>query len=168
MAVAPAAGDLPQSLIKLLYNTARRSRGRKNSRQSHGFNLSRITCETEWGRHFQDYDLGSAGPLPLPGMNLVIGLGKMGVLYVLDADTAKFGKGPTTQNLSSQPFFHLLSKDSELMPSRVANLDRLFDGKTHHLHSSPAFWVSPARGPMLFNGGENEIFAPGQSMPRGK
>ncbi len=40
--------------------------------------------------------------------------------------------------------------------SQVANLDHLFDGKTHHLHASPAVWNSPARGPMLFCWGENE------------
>jgi putative Mn2+ efflux pump MntP len=40
--------------------------------------------------------------------------------------------------------------------SKVANLDHLYDGKTHHLHGSPAFWNDPVRGPMLFVWGENE------------
>jgi outer membrane protein assembly factor BamB len=40
--------------------------------------------------------------------------------------------------------------------AQVANLDTLRDGKTHHLHASPAFWVSPDRGSMLFVWGENE------------
>ena len=40
--------------------------------------------------------------------------------------------------------------------SKVANLDKLYDGKTHHLHGSPAFWCDPVRGPMLFVWGENE------------
>jgi hypothetical protein len=41
-------------------------------------------------------------------------------------------------------------------PKQVANLDHLYTGKTHHLHGTPAFWRSPALGPMLFVWGENE------------
>src|SRR5262249_30350827 len=104
----------------------------------------------------QDYDLGSAGPLPLPGMNMVVGAGKDGVLYVLDTDTTKFGAGSNYSRLKQPPIFFTYFPGFGVDAANVANLDHLFDGKTHHLHASPAFWKSPARGPMLFNWGENE------------
>jgi outer membrane protein assembly factor BamB len=155
-AVPPAAGDLPQSIIKLHYTPPVGGAPGKlepvawfqpfqdHMRNKHGAD------------NFQDYDLGSAGPVPLPGLNLVVGAGKDGVLYVLDTDTQKFGNGSDFGRLKQAPIFFTYFPGFGIDASQVANLDRLFDGKTHHLHGSPAFWVSPGRGPMLFDWGENE------------
>ena len=54
---------------------------------------------------FQDYDLGSGGPVPIPGMSMVVGSGKDGVLYVLDKDTTKFGQGADFSKLKQPPVF---------------------------------------------------------------
>jgi hypothetical protein len=155
-AVAPAAGDLPQSLVKLHYTPPTGSAAGKLEAVAWFQPFQDHERNKNGADNFQDYDLGSAGPLPLPGMSLVIGAGKDGVLYVLDTDTAKFGKGSDYSKLKQAPIFFTYFPGFGVDASKVANLDRLFDGKTHHLHSSPAFWVSPARGPMLFDWGENE------------
>jgi len=155
-AVAPAAGDLPQSLIKVHYTPPAGGAAGKLEAVAWFQPFQDHVRNKNGADNFQDYDLGSAGPLPLPGMNLVIGAGKDGVLYVLDTDTAKFGKGSDYSKLKQAPIFFTYFPGFGIDASKVANLDRLFDGKTHHLHSSPAFWVSPARGPMLFDWGENE------------
>jgi hypothetical protein len=105
---------------------------------------------------FQDYDLGSGGPLPLPGLDLVVGAGKDGVLYVLPKDTARIGQGSDFSRLKQTPIFLTYFPGFGIDASNVHNLDKLYDGKTHHLHGSPVFWVSPNEGPMLFVWGENE------------
>jgi outer membrane protein assembly factor BamB len=153
----PSVGDLPESLVKLRYTppSAGAATGKLEAvawftpfqdslRQRHGVD------------NFQDYDLGSGGPVPLPGLNLVVGAGKDGVLYVLDTDDAKMGKGSDFAKLKQPPIFFTYFAGFGVDASQVANLDRLPDGKTHHLHGSPAFWVSPDHGPMLFVWGENE------------
>ena len=89
-------------------------------------------------------------------MDLVLGAGKDGVLYVLPKTTAAFGKGADFSRLKKPPIFFTYFPGFGIDASKVENLDRLFDGKTHHLHGSPAFWRSPTLGPMLFVWGENE------------
>ena len=55
----------------------------------------------------QDLDLGSTGPLLLPGTNLVAGVGKEGTLYVLDrGNMGHFNAGGDTQIVQS---FHVTS-----------------------------------------------------------
>lgn len=153
--VPPKPGDFPESLVKLQYSLAVDGTGKLAPvawfTPFHDVDR-KITAEDD----FQDYDLGSAGPVPLPGMSLVVGAGKDGVLYVLDQDTAKFGQGSDFSRLKQQPVFFTYFPGFGIDPLKVANLDHLFDGKTHHLHASPAFWNSPTRGPMLFCWGENE------------
>lgn len=152
----PKAGDHPESLIKLAY-TPEAGAAKAKLEPVGWFTPFQDSVRNRQGDDdFQDYDLGSAGPVPLPGMNLVVGAGKDGVLYVLDTDTAKFGRGSDFSTLKEEPIFFTYFPGFGIDASNVANLDRLFDGKTHHLHASPAFWASPTRGPMLFCWGENE------------
>lgn len=155
-AVPVVAGDLPQSLIKLHYTPA--GGGAKGKLEPIAwFQPFQDHVRNKNGAdNFQDYDLGSAGPLPLTDLHLVVGAGKDGVLYVLDTDTAQFGKGSNFSRLKQPPIFITYFAGFGVDAANVANLDRLFDGKTHHLHGSPAFWESPAHGPMLFDWGENE------------
>jgi hypothetical protein len=85
--VAPAAGDMPESLVKLEYTLA--STGKGTLHPVAWFTPFRDSDRNPFGvDDFQDYDLGSAGPVPIPGLNLVVGCGKDGVVYVLDQDTA--------------------------------------------------------------------------------
>jgi outer membrane protein assembly factor BamB len=104
---------------------------------------------------FQDYDLGSAGPVFLTGLDLVIGAGKDGVLFVLPKDTAAFGKGSDYGRLKQPPIFFTYFPGFGVDASVIANLNQLFDGKTHHQHCSPVFWDG-SNGPALYTWGENE------------
>jgi outer membrane protein assembly factor BamB len=153
--VQPKAGDFPESLVKLEYSMAADGSAKLTP-------VAWFTPFEDFRRNptgdddFQDYDLGSAGPIPLPEMGLVVGAGKDGVVYVLDQDNAKFGQGSDFSKLKQPPIFFTYFPGFGIDASNIANLDHLFDGKTHHLHASPAFWNSPTRGPMLFCWGENE------------
>jgi outer membrane protein assembly factor BamB len=156
-AVPPAPGDLPQSLVKLRYTPPVIGSPAGKLEPVAWFTPFHDSMRQKNGvDNFQDYDLGSAGPLPLPGLNLVVGAGKDGVLYVLDTDDAKLGKGSDFAALKQPPIFFTYFAGFGVDASQVSNLDKLPDGKTHHLHGSPVFWVSPDRGPMLFVWGENE------------
>ena len=105
---------------------------------------------------FRDEDLGSGGPLVISGLNLIVGAGKDGVLYVIDKD--HMPNGNDFSKLKQPPRFFTYEPPgaATIDASKVANLDKLYDGKTHHLHGSPTFWNDPERGPMLFVWGENE------------
>jgi len=150
----PAAGDLPESIVKLVYTPAQGG-AQPTLRPVAWFTPFQDDVRNRNGDDdFQDYDLGSAGPVVLPGMDLLVGAGKDGVLYVLDTDTPKLGKGSDFARLKQQPIFFTYFPGFGIDAANVMNLDHLFDGKTHHLHASPAFWSSPAGGPMLFCWGE--------------
>jgi outer membrane protein assembly factor BamB len=153
----PAAGDFPESLVKLNYTPAAPGDGSAKLEPVAWFTPFQDHVRNRNGEDdFQDYDLGSAGPVPLPGLNMVVGAGKDGVIYVIDTDTGKFGQGSDFSRLKQPPIFFTYFPGFGIDAANVANLDHLFDGKTHHLHASPAFWVNPVHGPMLFCWGENE------------
>lgn len=155
--VRPAAGDLPDSFVKLHYTPPADAHGAGRLDAVAWFTpFFDADRPRDGDDDFQDYDLGSAGPLPLPGMGLVVGAGKDGVLYVLDQDTHRFGQGSNVSVLRQPPIFFTYFPGFGIDAAHVGNLNRLFDGKTHHLHASPVFWRSPAKGPMLFCWGENE------------
>jgi hypothetical protein len=112
-----------------------------------------------------DQDLGSGGPILLSDLQLVVGCGKDGILFVLDQN--KFGKTSTAdlenpaQNyakLKSPPiFFTFNGLGLNAAPGDARELNHYFlDNKTHHLHGSPLYWHSPDLGPLLYCWGENE------------
>lgn len=155
--VHPAPGDLPDSFVKLHYTPPADAHAMGKLEAVAWFTPFFDADRPRNGEDdFQDYDLGSAGPLPLPGMGLVVGAGKDGVVYVLDQDTHRFGKGSDYKVLRQPPIFFTYFPGFGIDAANVGNLNHLFDGKTHHLHTSPIFWHSPANGPMLFCWGENE------------
>jgi outer membrane protein assembly factor BamB len=165
----PAAGDHPESLVKLHYTPPSGAAGAMGTLQPVAWftpfqDAMRVKNQDD---DFRDYDLGSGGPVTLPGMNLVVGAGKDGVLYVLDTDTAKLGKGSDFARLKQAPIFFTYFPGFGIDASVVANLDRFYDGKTHHLHGSPVFFKNPTRGPMLFVWGENECLRAWSISPTG-
>ncbi|HEY7426989.1 MAG TPA: hypothetical protein VH682_22330 [Gemmataceae bacterium] len=160
-AVPPAPEDLPESVVKLHYTSPAGGAGDGKLEAIAWFTPFTDAVRPLFGENgapdnFQDYDLGSGGPLPIPGMGLVVGGGKDGVLYVLDQDTAKFGKGSDYRVLKTPPLFFTYFPGFGIDAAQVQNLNRFYDGKTHHLHGSPVFWNSPTLGPLLFVWGENE------------
>jgi Bacterial dnaA protein len=82
-----APGDLAESLVKLHY-TPPAARGAPGQLAA----VAWFTPFEDADRNrngednFQDYDLGSGGPVPLPGLQLVVAAGKDGVLYVLGSE----------------------------------------------------------------------------------
>ncbi len=81
-----------------------------------------------------DLDLGSAGPLVLPGTNYIVGAGKTGWLYLIDR--ANMGK-------------HRTDNDSQIVQTFPA-----FSG---HFHGSPVYWKSPNLGPMIYGWSEEDF-----------
>jgi hypothetical protein len=74
----------------------------------------------------EDVDLGSSGPVLLPGTRHVIGAGKDGVLFLLDGDAG-------------------LALRQSLQASKKKDEPSLFGFGFHHLHGSPVIW-RPAPG----------------------
>jgi hypothetical protein len=89
--------------------------------------------------HNQDYlneydlDLGSTGPVLLPGTSLLLGGGKEGVLYLLDA-----------RNMGH----FQVGSDSQIVQS--------FKVTTGLIYGSPVYWNSPDHGPLVYIWGEND------------
>jgi hypothetical protein len=77
----------------------------------------------------QDVDLGSSGPVLLPGTRMVIGAGKDGVLFLLDGDAA-------------------LGLRQSFQASKAMDVPSVFGFGFHHLHGSPVVW-RPGAGRML-------------------
>jgi hypothetical protein len=171
--IPPAAGDLPESIVKLEYTPPTTPTGDGKLEPVAWFTPFTDAVRPKQGDggapdNFQDYDLGAAGPIPIPGMSLVIGAGKDGVLYVLDKDTAKFGKGGDYSHLKQPPIFFTYFPGFGVDAAVISNLNRFYDGKTHHLHGGPVFWNSPSQGPMVFVWGENECLRAWQIDNTGK
>jgi len=74
-----------------------------------------------------DKDLASAGPLLLPGTNLVVGGGKEQMLHLL--------------NRSNMGHFHAGS-NSQIVQN--------FQATAGHIHGSPIYWNSPNQGPLIY------------------
>ncbi len=75
-----------------------------------------------------DEDLGSSGPMLLPGTHLLVGGGKSGVIYVVD--TNKMG-GTVAGDTQIHQEFQATSTDPG--PNKATPW-------THHIHGSPVFW----------------------------
>lgn len=72
-------------------------------------------------------DLASAGPLLLPGTNLLVGGGKEGVLYLIDrGNMGHFRAGANSQIVQD------------------------FQAGAGHIHGSPVYWNSPQYGPLVY------------------
>ena len=87
-----------------------------------------------------DIDLGSAGPMLLPGTNELVGIGKEGRLYLLN--TAKLGhrQDPVQSFRATRPW----------RLSWLSWFPLLFNAGYHHVHGSPVFWNSGLKGPTLY------------------
>ena len=75
-----------------------------------------------------DADLGSGGPLLIPGFNLAIGGGKTGWMYLLDRTAMQF----------QQRIIGATNTYCTVTPTDSCRYDGWADGP--HLHGSPTFW----------------------------
>lgn len=118
-----------------------------------------------------DQDLGSGGPLYLPTSltgytkNILLGGGKDGILWLLDADAMgntmpnDFQPGNIAEN-----YKHLLfppwgwtfnGVGQNLMPINLDELPIAVGGYTRHVHGQPVAYLSPDHGLLTFVQGEN-------------
>jgi len=85
-----------------------------------------------------DLDLGSGGPVLIPGTNLVFGGGKEGVLYLLSrTNMGKYAPSPTAPNCKNP---------NALQEFQATDMHGHGAGTTFgHIHGSPVFWKGPDR-----------------------
>ena len=119
-----------------------------------------------------DQDLGSGGPLVLLrsmtgfSRDLVLGAGKDGVLYVVDA--ADMGRPSVHDFVPDRIKEHVYGKlayppygftfdgsGMDLAPVDPGDLQTFIDGYTKHQHSTPVAFMSPDHGLILYTNGEN-------------
>ena len=113
----------------------------------------------EWN----DMDLASGGPVLVTSLNLLLGAGKDGVVYVLSPNN--MGRtapadlihpaGNYAKLRSSPIFFTYFPPTLNPAPADIRTLNVLWAGMTHHLHGNAVFWDSPDHGPVVFCWGEN-------------
>jgi hypothetical protein len=95
-----------------------------------------------------DYDLGSAGAVLIPGTSLLVGGGKAGMLYVMDANFM----GGLALNFPSCLF-------REPPDNVVQEFQATFiqgGGSTRHIHGSPVFFNGGSSAQYLYVWGEND------------
>jgi hypothetical protein len=91
-----------------------------------------------------DLDLGSAGPLLLPG-NLILGGGKQGLVYLMDRSHLGRFRAGATANPPQQPG----------CAESSAVLQR-FRATTGHLHGTPIYWKGPGDRAWIYLMGEGD------------
>jgi hypothetical protein len=102
-----------------------------------------------------DGDLGSSGPLLIPGTNLLVGGGKEGRVFLLDRSNLG-GFRASTDTGKAQ-----LSSDPQVAQRFFVNGNRCDAGKLAssdcwHIHGSPVFWNGPM-GAWLYYWTENDF-----------
>jgi len=87
-----------------------------------------------------DRDLGSAGPLLIPGTSLIVGGGKDGIFYLLNTNSMG----------------HEVTNDTQIVQKFQATF--VHNGcATLHIHGSPVYWDSNSNGPLIYVWGENDF-----------
>lgn len=112
------------------------------------------------GGGWDDMDLGSSSVVDIPALNLLVGSGKDGIAYVLNA--ANLGKTQPndflnpTDNYAKAKWIGWLSyyNPATPAPQNATALNTLYANRTHHVHSTPV-WFQDANGYKLYVWGEN-------------
>jgi hypothetical protein len=118
-----------------------------------------------------DQDLGSGGALYLPksltgySRNILMGGGKDGILWILDADNMGNTKpGDFAPSKIAGNYAHLLyppwgwtfnGTGINLAPTNLDELPIAVGSYTRHIHGQPVAYISPDHGLMTFIQGEN-------------
>ncbi|HTV72892.1 MAG TPA: hypothetical protein VME66_04210 [Candidatus Acidoferrales bacterium] len=101
----------------------------------------------------QDRDLGSAGPIVIRDLGVVVGGGKDGILYA--TRLSNFGHEDPS-SLAEPPFVAAYAPAKGTDP--VKDLDAPSpDGLSHHIHGAPVYWRADGVGALLYVWGENEM-----------
>ncbi len=123
----PGAGQFSESFIKL--------------NPSNGLSVQDWFMPSDFASmNNGDRDLGSAGPLLIPGTSRILGGGKDGIFFLLD-----------TNNMG-----HLVNNDTQIVQKFQATF--VHNGcATLHIHGSPVYWNSNSSGPLIYVWGENDF-----------
>lgn len=127
------------------------------ARASGSLTGTHLTTNNGW----DDEDLGSGGPAFIPAFNFLIGSGKDGIAYVLDA--ANMGKtkpadfANSAANYAKAKWIGWLTyyQPASPTPANPTDLNVLYGQRTHHNHSQPVWFSDNAETARLFIGGEN-------------
>jgi len=92
----------------------------------------------------QDVDLGSSGPMVLPGSEQVVGGGKEGWLYLLDHNQL----GHLQPKHSTAPALQQFKAADHWSLTWISWLFSVFG--YHHIHGSPVYWASAQLGPVVY------------------
>lgn len=132
---------------------------------------------------FGDEDLGSAGLSLVPEYGLALACGKDGIIYEVHTNSMGHTKPADFKNPAgnyarlAQPaswytYYPCDTPDCARMPSPEpkdpSDLDFIFEGRTHHMHSTSVRYHSSVHGMMLFCGGENGNVRAFSLAPDGK
>lgn len=115
---------------------------------------------TDNGGGWDDMDLGSSSIVDIPALNLLIGSGKDGIGYVLNA--ANLGKTQPSDfanpalNYKKAKYIGWFSyyNPATPTPANATALNALYANRTHHVHSTPV-WFQDANGYKFYVWGEN-------------
>lgn len=108
-----------------------------------------------------DVDLGAAGPVLLPGTSLLVGAGKEGIVYLLDA--ANLGKRQSRKYRGRRDESPCALAGGDTTPPPLQAFQAAFQWKRdhvgaivlpvlgyHHIHGSPVYYDDPHGGPTIF------------------
>jgi outer membrane protein assembly factor BamB len=96
-----------------------------------------------------DIDLGSAGPMLLPGTKQLVGGGKQGRLYLLDRDGPGGQQPHHWWREGNDPPVQYFQASRPWRISWLSWFPALFNIGYHHIHGSPVYWDGP-KGPMIY------------------
>ena len=100
--------------------------------------------------NFLDVDLGSSGPMLMPGTDELVGGGKQGRIYALSQ--SKLGGIQQHHWLHDElnPPIQFFQAARRWRLSWLSWFPGLFNAGYHHIHGSPVYWNSRLKGPTIY------------------
>ncbi len=95
--------------------------------------LDWFTPDNQAALNTDDFDLGSAGPMLIPGTSLMLGASKAGYFYLID-----------TRSLGHQ------------QPGNT-QISQVLQASVSEIRPGPVFWSDPALGPLIYVWGQNDV-----------
>src|SRR5581483_3817440 len=96
-----------------------------------------------------DADLGSAGPMLIPGMDQVIGGGKQGKLYLVNGSNLGGLQKRHWWHDGNDPPVQFFQASRPWRVTWLSWIPFLFNVGYHHIHGSPVYWNGTG-GPMIY------------------
>jgi hypothetical protein len=107
-----------------------------------------------------DVDLGAAGVTLMPGTSLLVGGGKEGVMYLVDATNLGKRQAPTSRSVEDKAPCRRSGSSDAPPPLQSFQAARNWESSVmaavlkvfgyHHIHGSPVYYRNPSSGPVIF------------------